>query len=104
ELAHEDLAVAVGDAAIGPAAAHGLVRGVEVRVVAPADRAAVDVDRERVVRARRDVDAPSDDERLRLARELRRDRRAVEPRAPNALELRDVAAIDLRERRVPLVV
>jgi hypothetical protein len=28
-----------------------------IRVVAPADRAGVDVDRERVVRTRRDVDA-----------------------------------------------
>src|SRR6185295_1923190 len=70
ELADEDLAVAKAQPAARPAAADGCVRGIEIRAVLPEDLAAVDADRERVVRARDDIDDAVVDERLRFTRVL----------------------------------
>ena len=63
-----------------------------------------DVEREQIARARRHVDDAVDDERLRLAGVLRADAGAFELRAPHAFEVRDVAAVDLGQRRIALVV
>src|SRR5690606_16069751 len=105
ELPAEALAVAEADSEARPAAAdHGAEVRIEVRPVIPKDLAGLDVYREDVVRARHDVERALVDDRLRLARILRADAGAPEPRAPDAFEARDVASIDLGRRRVALVV
>ena len=104
ELADEDLAAPGCDAPVRPAAAHRFVVRVEVRVVVPQRGTRVDADREHVVRSGRDVHDAVDDERLRLARVLRSDTGAAEPSTPYTLELGDVRAVDLRQRRVAPVI
>ena len=64
----------------------------------------VDRQREHVVGARAHVGDAVVDDRLREARVLRRGAGSAQTRAPHALELRDVGAIDRRQRRVALVV
>jgi len=61
-------------------------------------------DGERIVRARHDVDDAVLHERLRFARVLRAETGAAQVRAPDAFQRRDVAAIDLRQRRIAAVV
>src|SRR5690606_6909987 len=104
ELPDEDLAVAEADAAAGPAAAHGVVGGIELGAILPENLARLDVEREDVVGAGHDVDDALVNDRLRFARVLRTDARAAQPRAPNALQVRDVVPVDLRQRRVAAVV
>src|SRR6185436_20313486 len=103
EHSREDLALADTHPAARPTAADRSDRGVELRGVLPQDRARLDRQREHVVGAGDDVDDAVVHERLRLARELRRDTGAVQVRAPNAFELRHVAAIDAVERRIALI-
>ena len=73
-----------------------VILGSMLREVLPEDLARLDGQREHVVGARDDVDDAVVDDRLRFARILRRDAGAVQMRAPNALELRHVAAVDAR--------
>ena len=104
ELPREDVACAHSHSAIRPTAAHGLVGGIEVRFVAPENRAGRDVDRKHVVRAGRYVNDAVNDERLRLTGVLRRNAGTLEPCLPDALQAGDVVAIDRGQRRVTLVV
>ncbi len=103
ELAREHLAVADRDAAIGPAAASRRDRGVEVRLVRPEKLAAVDVDREHVVRARRNVERAAEEDRLRFAGILRAESRAVQVNSPDTLQTLHRIAIDLGQRRVAAI-
>ena len=104
ELPRVDSAVADRHAAAHPAATNDRDVGIEVRLVAPADRARLDIEREDVVGARRDVNDAVVDDRLRLGGILTRRARAVQARTPFGLELRDVGAVDARQRRITLVV
>ena len=81
-----------------------VILGSMLRQVLPQDLAGLDGQREHVVGAGDDVDDAVVDDRLRFARILRRDAGAVQMGAPNSLELRHVAAVDQRQRRVALVV
>src|SRR6185369_16534102 len=76
----------------------------ELGLVLPEDIAGVDADREHVVGARDDIDDAAVHDGLRFARVLRADAGAAEPRTPYTFELADVAAVDLRERGITLVV
>ncbi len=103
ERAEEHLVFAQGDAAIGPAAAHRRDLRIESGGPLPQDGAAHGIQREHVVGAGGEIDAAVVHQRLRRAGELRAEARAVQVRAPDALELRDVAAVDRFQRREPLV-
>jgi hypothetical protein len=104
ELAHEDFVLADCDAAVVPPAAHRRDAGIEVGLVLPEDLARVERQREDVVRSRAHVRDAVMDDRLRFSRVLRREARAIEACAPDAFELRHVAAVDAIERRIALVV
>ena len=104
EPPEKDATGAVGDAAARPAAADDVDSGIKVGAVRPEDRARRDIEREEIAGAGRHVNDAVDDERLRLARILRTYAGALELRAPHAFEVRDIAAVDLCQRRVALVV
>ena len=103
EPTDEDLVAAHRDAAARPAAADRRELGIEVRRVLPEDLAAVDRHRKHVVGAGDHIGDAVVDDRLRLSGVLRAGARAAQSRLPHALELRDVATVDPRERRVALV-
>jgi hypothetical protein len=92
------------NAAAAPAATDDVDRGIEPGFVRPQRLAGREVEREHIAGTGLNVNDAVDDERLRLAGILRPNAGAFEPRAPHAFELRDVAAIDLGQRRVALVV
>src|SRR6185312_6064763 len=102
ELGEIDVTVADRHTATRPAATHGVDLLVEIARVPPDRLAGLDVEREDVAGARREICDPVVDERLRLARILER-RRRLQMDAPDAFQLADVRTIDLVERRVTLI-
>src|SRR6185503_5634156 len=97
ELADVDTAVPQSHPAAQPAAAHGVDGFVELRLVGPESLSGVDADGEHVVGARDDVDHAVVHDRLRLPGVLAGKTGAFQAHAPVRLQVRDVAAIDLRQ-------
>ena len=97
------LAVAEPEPARRPSAAGPRDVRIDVRLVFPQHVAGVDVDRERIVVARHDVDDAVVHDRLRLIGAARPHAGAAERCAPHGAQVRDVVAVDLRQRRVALV-
>src|SRR6185437_7501998 len=91
----EHLAVANGDTAAHPPAAHLHASGIELRLVAPENLARGDTDREDIVLAGHHVQHAVVHERLRLAGVLRSHAAAVQVRAPDGFHVANVVAIDL---------
>jgi hypothetical protein len=104
ELPDEHHVLAERHTLVVPTAANRGDGGVDVRRVLPEDFASVDRQRKHVVGTRAHVGHTVGHQRLRKARVLRGGAGAAQPRAPHALELRHVVAVDRLERRVALVV
>ena len=103
ERAEKHFAIAQADTAVGPATAHGADLGVEIGRVFPQDVAADHIERKHIVCTGDDVDDAIVHQGLCLARVLRCQARALQMCAPHALELRHIAAVDARQRRIALV-
>src|SRR5207249_5567073 len=103
ELAEEELALAHGQAAIHPAAAHGRDLLVDAGPVFPDDLPGLGVEREDIVVPRDDVHDAVLHEWRGFERVLPTGPGALEAGHPRALELLDVRRVDLLERGVALV-
>jgi len=104
ELADINLAVAHRQATARPTAANYVDGLIEIRFVGPQRLARVDTDREDVVGSSNDINDPGIDDRRGFARIFRTNAGTVQACPPDTLEVRDIVAVDLRKRRVSLVV
>src|SRR5690606_323845 len=104
EAAEKDLAVTHAESAAEATAADDGFLEIDIGFIRPNEFPRVDIDGEDVVVARDDVDHAFVEEGLRLLRIARSESRAVEADSPDGLDLVDVVAIDLVQRRITLVV
>src|SRR6267143_1809771 len=103
ELTEVEQPLAHGESTVDPPAAYGGDLLVDAGPVLPEDLARLGVQREDIVVARDHVHDPVLDEGRGLERVLAADAGALQARHPGALELLDVAGVDLGQRRVALV-